>query len=89
MKGMLNLQTHHTFPLSVPCLSGKRRISEPAGASILCHRSLTPHFAPTDTIVDCPETAESHQGERPEMKADKSAPTCERKHVANESVTFD
>lgn len=68
---------------------GKEGLVNLRGASILCHRSLTPHFAPTDTIVDCPETAESHQGERPEIKADKSAPTCERKHVANESVTFD
>lgn len=86
MKGMLDLQTYHTFPPIVPCtvpawgLPGRRRMSKPGGASASCQRSLTPRFAPTDTSVDCPEPAENHQGERPEIKADESAPTCERKH---------
>lgn len=75
---MVDLQTQHTFPPVVPCtvsawgLPGKRRMSEPRGASASCQRSLSPHFA--QTSVDCSEPAEGHWGER--LKADKSAPTC-------------
>lgn len=58
-------------------------MSEPRGASASCQRSLAAHFAPTETSVDCPGPAESHQGERPEIKADKSAPTGEGKHVTD------
>lgn len=89
MKGKLDLQTRHTLPTIVRCavpvwgLPGTRRMSARRKASASCQRSLAPHFAPTDTSVDCPEPAESHQGERPEIKADKSAPTCERRHVTN------
>lgn len=54
-------------------------MSEPRGVSALCQSSPAPHFAPTETSVDCPEPAESHQGERQEIKADKLASTCERK----------
>lgn len=32
------------------------------------------HFAPAGAAVDCPEPAESRRGERPEIKAGKSAP---------------
>ena len=42
---------------------------------------LAPHFASTEISVDCPEPAESLQGEMSEIEADKKASTCERKHV--------
>lgn len=34
------------------------------------------------TSVDCPEPAGSHQGDRPEIKPDKSTPSGEKKGVA-------
>lgn len=40
--------------------------------------------APSHTSVDCPEPTGSLYGERPEIKPDKSTPSCEEKHVANQ-----
>lgn len=89
IKGIVGHQTYHVFHLIVPCtvpawgILGKRRMTEPRGASALCQRFPTTYFAPTETSVDCPEPAESHWGESPEIRADKLASTCERKHVTH------
>lgn len=40
--------------------------------------------APSHTSVDCPEPAGSYHGERPEIKPDKSTPSREEKHSANQ-----
>lgn len=40
--------------------------------------------APSQTSVDCPEPAGSHQEDRPEIKPDKSTLSGEKKGVASQ-----
>lgn len=80
---MVDLQTEHTVypvvPYTVSAWGLREEKDEWTSAS--CQRSLSPYLA--QTSVDCPEPGEDHWGVSLEIKADKSAPTCLKKHVTN------